>query len=700
MVRLMLFDIQENYIGRIKNIISATQSIEVSGKDTLDIQAKDNRIRKGYRILYHDEKIGKFYEYIVQEFEEYKEGNSIIVDAYCENSIVETMCDFIEKEVANNVTASDAVELILKHSRWDKHYVQNSESANLNLFRINVRTALSEVVETWGLEMQTFITWDSYNKKIGRSVGFVEEVGSKKGERLTYDSNILEIKRKTLSKDVITALYGFGKPRKLKDGKNGPRLDFGSINKGKKYIQDDEALQKYGRISNGKRINNFASVEFDAVEDKKVLYKRTLKELKKMNKPSVSYDVKMFDYFRLSGSKRDYISIGDYVKVLDRDFKPQLNFTLRVVSIEKDLVNLENTSITLGEFVKDITDSDSEVDKKIEDANKQLPDYGDDGEDGGGSGTLPEYVTASDLIKANPSIKLGLSSWVDVNEDYAVDYGEGKTVSSVRDALTKNVVYSQDDSARAPVTKNVNGRRYLSFEPDPMTLVKWPIGGERPKDAIKQNGKYLNYHFPDDNIKHFLIVYIDRTDLPQTSEDPKLISEGRVRRGSAEDFYRVGSSCPIGDPFIYPATRETVGHDGSTRYNDLYDGTFISSDYDFKKDEYVNEKVQDLIRARGSVRAVSRPTKLTTSINVKNLGMNKRDYGDILYSSVNAEWGKHPEPPTTYYELNGFFKGEIAEIVLFKRELSQVEIEIMSNYFKNKYECGNINHSQFWKYRP
>lgn len=698
MVRLMLFDIQENYIGRIKNIISATQSIEVSGKDTLDIQAKDNRIRKGYRILYHDEKIGKFYEYIVQEFEEYKEGNSIIVDAYCENSIVETMCDFIEKEVANNVTASDAVELILKHSRWDKHYVQNSESANLNLFRINVRAALSEVVETWGLEMQTFITWDSYSKKIGRSVGFVEEVGSKKGERLTYDSNILEIKRKTLSKDVITALYGFGKPRKLKDGKNGPRLDFGSINKGKKYIQDDEALQKYGRISNGKRINNFASVEFDAVEDKKVLYKRTLKELKKMNKPSVSYDVKMFDYFRLSGSKRDYISIGDYVKVLDRDFKPQLNFTLRVVSIEKDLVNLENTSITLGEFVKDITDSDSAVDKKIEDANKQLPDYGDDGEDGGGNGTLPDYVTASDLIKANPSIKLGLSSWVDVNEDYAVDYGEGKTVSSVRDALTKNVVYSQDDSARAPVTKNINGRRYLSFEPDPMTLVKWPIGEQKPKDAIKQNGKYLNYHFPNDNIKHFLIVYIDRTDLPQTYENPKLMwPEGRVRRDSAEDYYRVGSSCPIGDPFIYPGFQPTrpIKYTISVHNNE----TFVNSKYDFNLEKYIDQNIRPATRERGKVRSYSRSSKLSTSINIKNLGMNKKNYDDILYSSVNADPGGYlssaPEKPTTNFEMNAFFKGEIAEIVLFKRELSQVEIEIMSNYFKNKYECGNIDHYQF-----
>lgn len=698
MVRLMLFDIQENYIGRIKNIISATQSIEVSGKDTLDIQAKDNRIRKGYRILYHDEKIGKFYEYIVQEFEEYKEGNSIIVDAYCENSIVETMCDFIEKEVANNVTASDAVELILKHSRWDKHYVQNSENANLNLFRINVRTALSEVVETWGLEMQTFITWDSYNKKIGRSVGFVEEVGSKKGERLTYDSNILEIKRKTLSKDVITALYGFGKPRKLKDGKNGPRLDFGSVNKGKKYIQDDEALQKYGRISNGKRINNFASVEFDAVEDKNVLYKRTLKELKKMNKPSVSYDVKMFDYFRLSGSKRDYISIGDYVKVLDRDFKPQLNFTLRVVSIEKDLVNLENTSITLGEFVKDITDSDSEVDKKIEDANKQLPDYGDDDEDGGGNGTLPDYVTASDLIKANPSIKLGLSSWVDVNEDYAVDYGEGKTVSSVRDALTKNVVYSQDDSARAPVTKNINGRRYLSFEPDPMTLVKWPIGEQKPKDAIKQNGKYLNHHFPDDNIKHFLIVYIDRTDLPQTYENPKLMwPEGRVRRDSAEDYYRVGSSCPIGDPFIYPGFQSTRPIKYTISVHNYE--TFVNSKYDFNLEKYIDQNIRPATRARGKVRSYSRSSKLLTSINIKNLGMNKKNYDDILYSSVNADPGGYlgnaPEKPTTNFEMNAFFKGEIAEIVLFKRELSQVEIEIMSNYFKNKYECGNIDHSQF-----
>ena len=115
-------------------------------------------------------------------------------------------------------------------------------------------------------------------------------------------------------------------------------------------------------MANGQKINNFGVIEFDKLVDKDKILERTKRELKKVNKPSVSYEVKILDLFRLTEMDYDYISIGDFIKVLDRDFKPAINYNLRVLSIDRNLLDVEDTVIMLGEKIKNIADSDSDLD--------------------------------------------------------------------------------------------------------------------------------------------------------------------------------------------------------------------------------------------------------------------------------------------------------------------------------------------------
>ena len=203
MVKLMVFNRDEEYIGDVSNLISANQSIELNGEDFITFETLDNNIEKGYRILYHDRKVDRFYEYIVQEKNEYKEGNVVVNDIYAENSLAETVGDFIEDKRSINQRVGHAVERALEPTRWNIGEVyDNQELGTVTFYRTNARAAINDIVEEWQLELKTEITWDAKAKKIRRKLHFLNYIGEFRGNRLTYTRDILEIKRKTLPRTI------------------------------------------------------------------------------------------------------------------------------------------------------------------------------------------------------------------------------------------------------------------------------------------------------------------------------------------------------------------------------------------------------------------------------------------------------------------------------------------------------------------
>ena len=564
MVKLMVFNRDEEYIGDVSNLISANQSIELNGEDFITFETLDNNIEKGYRILYHDRKVDRFYEYIVQEKNEYKEGNVVVNDIYAENSLAETVGDFIEDKRSINQRVGHAVERALEPTRWSIGEVYDSqELGTVTFYRTNARAAINDIVEEWQLELKTEITWDAKAKKIRRKLHFLNHIGEFRGNRLTYTRDILEIKRKTLPRDIVTALYGFGKGEETESGGYGRRIDFSSINNGKSYVENNEARELWGRPdNNGKKVHSFGKVEFDNITDKERLLERTKSELEKLSKPAVSYEVKILDFFRLSGSEHDYVEEGDTVKILDRDFVPAINYNTRVLEIERDLINEEDTTITLGELVRNIADRESEQDKELEDINKELLDWGSDDDDDWDPGGLPDYERAKDLVKAVPALSIGLSSWVDVNEVDAVSFDGSGRVNSLKDVISNKVIYEQRDMRYRPSIKNMDGRRWVSFNPDPRTLLRWEYDKDRPEDAIQQHGQFLNHLNKDETVRTIYIVYYDRTpDVVSrdfTSRPPAEATQNVRKIRNASNSFPTGYSSPLGYQIGRASCRERV----------------------------------------------------------------------------------------------------------------------------------------------
>lgn len=682
MPKLMIFNREEEYIGDVKDVIQANQKLEINGEDSLTIETLDNRLEKGYRILYHDRDADKFYEYIIQEKEEYKDGKTIIIDIYADNSISELIGDYIEDKRSINEFASHAIERALEGTRWNMGRFYNGWRGTTTFYRTNARAAISAIMDEWQLEMETEIEFDKESGKIKRTLHLVYERGQFRNNKLTYTRDIVDIKRKTLTRDVITALYGYGKGEQTESGGYTRRINFSDINNGKAYVENNEAKELWGRVGNdGNKIHTFAKIEFESIEDKQLLLERTQSELGKLSKPAVSYEISILDFFRLSKSKHNYIELGDTVRVLDRDFTPQINFNTRVIEIIRDLVNVENTRITLGEVVKNIADRESEQDKKIDEINEEvssLPDWGDDEDGDGDWGSLPEYERAEDLVKNHPSLGIGLSSWVDVNETDAVSFDGSGRVNNLKDAINNNIIYEQRDMRYRPSIKNMDGRRWVSFNPDPRTMLRWEHGEDRPEDAIQQHGQFLNHLNKDETVRTIYIVYYDRTpdviSTDFTSRPPAEVSQNNRKIRRASNSFPTGYSSPLGYPYSYTMIPSAGTSSTATAYNGKLTPFYISS------------------RIRDEV-VIGRPSPISTysnASNFNNLGMNKKDYDgwiddrDVTVMTYSNSWSRY------VYEMNAFFTGEITEVIVYNRELDPNEHEIITDYLESKYGTYNI----------
>ena len=690
MPKLMIFNREEKYIGDVKDIIQASQKLEINGEDSLTIETLDNRLEKGFRILYHDRDADKFYEYIIQEKEEHKSGKTIIIDIYADNSISELIGDYIEDKRSINQLASHAIERALEGTRWQMGRFYNGWRGTVTFYRTNARAAIAAIMDEWQLEMETEIEFDKESGEIKRKLHLVYERGQFRNNKLTYTRDIVDIKRKTLTRDVITALYGYGKGEQTASGAYTRRINFSDINNGKAYVENNEAKELWGRVGDdGNKIHTFAKVEFESIEDKHLLLERTQSELDKLSKPAVSYEISILDFFRLSKSKHNYIELGDTVRVLDRDFTPQINFSIRVVEIIRDLVDIENTKITLGETVKNIADRGSERDKEIEEANSELPDWGDDGDDDDDWGSLPEYERAEDLIKSHPTLSIGLSSWVDVNEVDAVSFDGSGRVNNLKDAINNNIVYEQRDMRYRPSTKNMDGRRWISFNPDPRTMLRWKHDEDRPKDAIQQHGQFLNHLNKDETVRTIFIVYYDRTPDVVSRDFTSGSSSSNYRSfTNASNSFPSGYSSPLGYPHSYiliPSAGDTssIGYyEYYGRLSPFYHGLRI-------KDGLVAAQHDDRIRDEIVLGTVRNSASGDMS-NFNNLGMNKEDYDgwradrEIAAGYYSNSWGDY------IYEMNAFFTGEITEIIVYNRELDSSEHEIIINYLDSKYGIYNM----------
>lgn len=359
---LMLFDRDESFISSLK-YNNIRRHRELNGQNTLEFET-NREVEFGQRLLFKD-KQGIWHEYIIIDYFKTHDENGVTYEVFCEDSTSELYGFFIEDMKPRNALASNVLGQILEGTRFEVGYVDDFGKQSFNIYRTSVKAALWNMLEKYQAEIKVRLVVGKQGIE-HRYIDLRQSIGRNVGKTFTYKKDIGSIKKTTSTKDLVTALYGFGKGEEVvaEDGQPsggyGRKIDFGEINGGKKYVVDEEARKKYGL---GKeRVHIFGSQDFDDCEDKKELLELTKERLKELSKPKITYELNVEDISRYEGYIGEGVDLGDIVLVKDEMIDTLVQ--TRVIAIKDNPIEeVQDSEIVLGNFIKDLSDNMVAYDK-------------------------------------------------------------------------------------------------------------------------------------------------------------------------------------------------------------------------------------------------------------------------------------------------------------------------------------------------
>ncbi len=348
-----LFDRWGENIGRLP-YAAATHTEALDGTDELKITC-ERELSKGQRVVWVDRQ-GKAHEHLVDEVSQvHDDGGKTYCEAVCINSIAELLDDYIEDKRPSGGVA-EALTSILGGTRWEVGTCDLKASASHTFYHVSVREGLTDLIATWGGELETRIETDGA-KVTHRYIGVRASRGDQQSpKRFTWTKDIVDIKRTVGSANPKTRVYGYGKGVETDTGGYGRRLTFGEVNGGKDYVEDAEATKVWGHPDGkGGILPAVDTYINEQCEDAAQLLKETQDYLETVKEPTVSYEANVLDLYAY-GRTWEGVALGDCVAIIDRQFaEGGIRLKGRVSQIERDLVTAE-TTVTFGNLVDALTD--------------------------------------------------------------------------------------------------------------------------------------------------------------------------------------------------------------------------------------------------------------------------------------------------------------------------------------------------------
>lgn len=297
-------------------------------------------------------------------------GDGIIRTAFCEHIFYELLND-ITTDKRPSSDATSALAGMLENTRWLVGIVDDLGPASTTAYYVSALEAVQNVATAWAGELN----WRCVviGGVITRYVDLRAMAGIDTGKQFVYNKDILSIEREVDSSGVVTALYGRGKGVETESGEGyGRRLTFTDVvvadkPAGQEWIGDATALVQWGR--NGRhRFDVFIDEE---ETDPAALLAKTRLELEKRISLRVTYRLDVVSLEQLTGYEHEMVRKGDLVRVVDREFKPELVVSARVIELYRDLIDPANTKVVMGSFAPTIVEANINVERRVSDiANK------------------------------------------------------------------------------------------------------------------------------------------------------------------------------------------------------------------------------------------------------------------------------------------------------------------------------------------
>lgn len=359
-------------LGRL-TYTAATHEEATDGTDELKITC-DEDLTKGERLVWLDRQ-GVVHEHIVDEIERLHDADGKpYTSVTCINSINETWDDYIEDKRPSG-SAAVALASILAGTRWEVGNCDQPGVASHTFYHISVREGLSDLLKTWGGELETVIETDGV-QVTHRYVRVVAARGNQQSpKRFTWTKDLISIKRKTGSANPKTRVYGYGKGVETDSGGYGRRLTFGDINGGKDYVEDTSATEVWGHPDGSGGIAPAVDVYInEQCEDSAQLLAETRDYLETVKAPTVSYEASVLDLFAF-GRDWEGVAVGDCVAIIDKGFSDAgIRLKGRVSKLSRHLVT-GDASVTFGNLTDDLADIFQAMTQQLKSGSNQRANY-------------------------------------------------------------------------------------------------------------------------------------------------------------------------------------------------------------------------------------------------------------------------------------------------------------------------------------
>ena len=354
-MRIDVYSRHDAYVGTIGpgELLKMVHTDELNGSDELAVETTFP-LHEGERLVWTD-RLGTVHEHVCQDPKAVREDAGVVFSDTALNSVCELFGDFIYDRRPYSYGFRQALDVCLEPTRWEAGTVDQpgTVDAGLTFYHTSAREALNKILECGG-EMETAIETDG-TRVTGRTVGIRSHRGRSGGHRrFSYGKDLVGVTR-TEHWGAITACYGFGKGLETDGGGYGRKLTFGSVNGGKDYIGDAEALKAYGRPDGkGGYAHVFGTFEDSQCDDPATLLSETRAYLDAHKEPGVTYTADAVDLVAM-GRGWEGVAVGDDVQIVDTCFSPALRCEGRVTKLATDLLR-GTVKVTLGNITETMAD--------------------------------------------------------------------------------------------------------------------------------------------------------------------------------------------------------------------------------------------------------------------------------------------------------------------------------------------------------
>ena len=250
----------------------------------------------------------------------------------------------------------------------EKHFkvgnIFSTENIYIGIQRESTWNAIkTKIIDKIGGEIQLRVEDD------GMYIDIVEERGTRKTTPIKLRKNMKSISKESDPSSYITRLIPLG--AKIKDAEGNEteeRIDITSVNDGKNYLDDEQAIKTYGL--------HIKYQYWDDVNEPSILRTKAINFLSENNKVLQKHTINALD-LALIDVDIDFIDVCNYYPVVNELLG--IDEVLRVITKTIDIVNKTTTNIEIGDKFKTLSDLELErsqiIDSAVETVTKIEKDY-------------------------------------------------------------------------------------------------------------------------------------------------------------------------------------------------------------------------------------------------------------------------------------------------------------------------------------